>query len=173
MSSTKQKQNQSNQSVDQVTILTRSLTTGFVGGILWSFVASLFYFFNFMEVSPKSFLLTSWVNAGWTDKWLGNFFTVIIAGIVSVVFAFLYYVLLKKVFSLWVSILFGIAVWAIVFFVFQPLFPNVPHITELSLNTWVTTICVFILYGTFVGYSISYNYEDWQKANQPQSESSQ
>lgn len=167
------KQNQSNQNEDQLTLLARSLLTGFTGGILWSIIASIFYYFNFMEVSPKSLLLTSWVNADWTDKWLGNFFTIIIAGIVSVAFAFLYYLLLKKIYSLLVSILFGIAVWAIVFFVFQPLFPNVPRLTELSLNTWVTTICVFILYGTFVGYSISYNYEDWQKAKHPQSKSSQ
>lgn len=167
------KQNHSNQNVDRLTLLARSLFTGFIGGVLWSLIASIFYYFNFMEVSPKSFLLTSWINADWTDKWLGNFFTILIGGIVSVVIAFLYYILLKKVYSLWVSIVFGIAVWGIVFFVFQPLFPNVPHITELSLNTWVTTICVFVLYGTFVGYSISYNYEDWQKAKPPQSESSQ
>ncbi len=46
------------------------------------------------------------------------------------------------------------------FYLLQPVFPNIPPLTDLNMYTIVSTICLYILYGTFVGYSISYDYND-------------
>lgn len=61
---------------------------------------------------------------------------------------------------MWVGIIYGFILWVILFILFHPIFNDIPAVMEWSMNTWVTTICLFILYGTFIGYSISYDYMD-------------
>ncbi|GGA68182.1 hypothetical protein GCM10008025_10150 [Ornithinibacillus halotolerans] len=149
-----------NKPEDSSTFLGRSLLTGFVGGILASLIGWFMYYFNFMEVSAKSFILRSWTTAGWTDSWLGDLLTIILIGIISIGVALIYYGVFKKASSLWGGIVYGLILWAIVFFVLQPIFANIPNLSEMELKTIVSTICLYILYGTFIGYSISFDYHD-------------
>lgn len=81
---------------NEESVLKKSMYTGFIGGVLFSLLASAMYYFNFLEVTPKYYLLTSWVSAEWTDTWLGILFTTILAGAVSLLIACLYYLILKK-----------------------------------------------------------------------------
>lgn len=143
-----------------MSILGRSLLTGFVGGIFWSSIGALLYYFNFTEVSPRSFVLRSWIRAEWTDTWLGNLVSILLIGILSIVVALIYYGLLKNIQSFWAGLFYGLALWVVIFYLFQPIFPNIPNLTELNQNTIVTTISLYLLYGVFIGYSISYDYRD-------------
>lgn len=142
------------------TIFTRSLLTGFIGGLIWSMFGRLMAYFNFTEVGPTSFMLRSWLDAKWTDDWLGDVIAIVMIGVLSIVVAIVYYGLLKKMGSMWVGALFGIVLWGIVFFVLQPIFPNIPPLEEFNKNTIICSLCLFLLYGTFIGYSISYDYRD-------------
>lgn len=45
-------------------------------------------------------------------------------------------------------------------FVFNPIFQDVRAVTELKSDTIITTICIYLLYGLFVGYSISFEYNE-------------
>ncbi|EQB35992.1 MULTISPECIES: YqhR family membrane protein [Virgibacillus] len=163
---------QQNQQLEQnkhenpMTILSRSLLTGFIGGIIWSIFATILYYFNFTEVAPKSFILSSWFHAEWIDTWLGTVITIIAIGLLSLVTALVYYGLLKKVSSIWMGVVFGIVLWIIIFYIMNPIFSTVPQVADLDMDTIVTTLCVFILYGTFIGYSISYDYHDLQRAKE-------
>lgn len=150
-------------SEERFSLLSRSLLTGFIGGLLWSTIGSIFYYFNFSEVAPKSFILKSWLDAAWTDNWLGTIITIILAGLLSVAAAYIYYGLCKKINSMWMGVLYGFILWGIIFFVLQPIFPNIPPFMELAFDTHIATLCLFILYGTFIGYSISYDYNDMYK----------
>ncbi|SFA71575.1 Conserved membrane protein YqhR [Lentibacillus halodurans] len=145
---------------EPVSLLSRSLLTGFIGGLLGGFFGVVLYYFNFSEVAPKSYLLRSWLTAGWIDTWLGTVLSILMIGILSLLTAFIYFVLLKKVNSLWMGAAYGLVLWFIVFYVIQPIFPNIPHLTDFSGDTIVSTICLYILYGTFIGYSISYDYNE-------------
>ncbi|WP_163969975.1 YqhR family membrane protein [Oceanobacillus halotolerans] len=149
-----------NQEEQPISLLSRSLITGFVGGVFWGIVGLFAYYFNFSEVAPKTYLLRSWLDAGWTDRWLGDVVSLIALGVISVIVAFIYYIIFKKINSIWMGVAYGALLWGIVFYVLQPIFPNVGPITGMGEYTIVSTICLFILYGTFVGYSISYDYED-------------
>jgi hypothetical protein len=149
-----------NKQEDSSTILGRSLLTGFIGGILASLLGLFMYYFNFMEVSAKSFLLRSWTTAGWTDTWLGELLTILLIGILSIGVALVYYGIFKKIYSLWMGVVYGLILWGIVFFVLQPIFSNVPSIGEMEVQTIISTACLYILYGTFIGYSISFDYHD-------------
>ncbi|GAB3052125.1 YqhR family membrane protein [Virgibacillus ainsalahensis] len=141
-------------------LLSRSLLTGFIGGILWSVLGVIMYYFNFTEIGPKHYLLRSWNTAKWTDGWLGDIISILMVGLISIAAALIYYGIFKKVNSMWMGAAYGIILWLIIFFMLQPIFTNIPPLAELSFNTIISTICLFILYGTFIGYSISYDYND-------------
>lgn len=149
-----------NKQEEPMSIVSRSLLTGFIGGLLWSFFGVVMYYFNFSEVAPKSYLINSWITADWTVGWLGTISSIIMVGVLSLLTAFMYYILFKKINSLWMGVGYGIILWGIVFYVIQPVFPNIPNLIELNRYTIVSTICLYILYGTFIGYSISYDYHD-------------
>lgn len=157
---TEEKQLDQNKRESRISILSRSLITGFIGGLIWSLFGVIMYYFNFSEVAPKSFLLRSWLTAEWTSGWLGDLVSIVFAGVLSLIAALIYYGLLKKVNSMWMGLVFGVILWGIIFYLLQPIFSNIPALVELNKNTIVSTICLFILYGTFVGYSISYDYHD-------------
>jgi uncharacterized membrane protein len=145
---------------EQSTLLGRSLLTGFIGGILACVIGIFLYYFNFIEVSAKSYVLRSWTTAKWTDTWLGEVVTIFVIGILSIGIAMVYYGILKKIYSIWMGILYGLILWGIVFYVLHPIFPNIPSVTELEWKTIVSSICLFVMYGTFIGYSISFDYHD-------------
>ena len=149
-----------NKPEDTSTFLGRSLLTGFIGGILASILGFLMYYFNFMEVSAKSYLLRSWTTAGWTDTWLGELVTIMIVGILSIGVALVYYGVLKKINSIWTGMIYGLILWAIVFVVLQPIFSKIPNLVEMEIKTIVSALCLYILYGIFIGYSISFDYHD-------------
>ncbi|WP_249871972.1 YqhR family membrane protein [Oceanobacillus saliphilus] len=155
-----EKQENKVSSEEQLSILSRSLLTGFIGGILWSSISSLMYYFNFSEVAPKYFILRSWLDAPWTDRWLGVIISILLAGLLSIGAAFIYYGLFRKINSMWMGLLYGVILWVIIFIVMQPIFPNIPSFNDLSYNTLISTLCLYVLYGTFIGYSISYDYHD-------------
>lgn len=146
--------------VKPITILPHSLLTGFIGGIIGSICGVLLYYFNFAEVAPRTFELRPWIAADWTDSWLGDMISVLVAGVLSIVPAFIYYGLFKRIKSILFAAIFGVALWAIIFYVLHPIFGNVPSVSEMSMSTIISTICLFIVYGTFIGFSISYDYHD-------------
>lgn len=55
--------------------------------------------------------------------------------------------------------MYGIVLFFIVFFILNPLFPGIKPFTELKRDTVITSICLYIVYGIFIGYSISYEYQ--------------
>ncbi|TRM12684.1 hypothetical protein FH966_13775 [Lentibacillus cibarius] len=157
---TEDKQLEQNKQEEPLTVLSRSLITGFVGGIVFGFLGIALYYFNFSEVTPKSYLLRSWIIADWTDSWLGNTLSIIITGLLSIAVTFIYYIFLKKIETFLMGGAYGLILWGIVFYLLQPIFPNVPPLVDLNAYTIVSTICLYILYGTFIGYSISYDYNE-------------
>lgn len=145
---------------DAPRVLSKALLTGFIGGILWSSFGVVMYYFNFSEVEPKTFLLRSWVTAEWTNGWLGGVLSIVLAGIVSLLTALLYYAFFRKITTMWMGIFYGVILWGIIFYLLHPLFSHIPGILNLQSKTIVSTICLFILYGTFIGYSISFDYHN-------------
>lgn len=91
---------------------------------------------------------------------LGTIISIIVIGIISIGGAFLYYLLLKRLKTMWPGMLYGLLLWLLVFFVFNPIFQDVRAVTELKSDTIITTICIYLLYGLFVGYSISFEYNE-------------
>lgn len=145
---------------EKTLLLLRSLLTGLIGGFLLGLFGWFLYYLNFTEVAPKTYLLQSWLTQEWVDGWKGDLLSILILGILSIVIAFVYYGLGKRLSTIWSGIGFGVFLWVLLFVLLQPLFTNIKKIGEFNSDTIITTMALFILYGMFVGYSISYDYHD-------------
>ncbi len=156
-----------------MSLLKKALLTGFVGGLFWSSIGSLVYYFHFSEVSHASFTIRSFWNASWTNGIMGEMLSIVFIGIISIGISYVYYALLKKRPGMVPGIVFGLLLWFIVFYLLKPMFSAVPALTEMETTTVITTICLYILYGTFIGYSISYEYDHLQQAEASKKKSSQ
>lgn len=131
------------------------LTIGFVGGVFWSLLGYLAYYLNFTEIRPNIILELFTLN-DLKNFWQGTLLSVFLIGLVSIGVAYIYYGTLRRIFSMWIGLCFGVMLFVIVFIVLNPLFPGIGPVSELERTTLITTICLYILYGIFIGYSISY-----------------
>jgi hypothetical protein len=154
-----------NQKEQPMSLLMKVVITGFFGGVFWSLLGYCAYFFNFTELSPNMILLP-WVVGDWKYGRLGNYISIFIIGILSILAALVYYAFFKKVQSIWAGILFGAVLWGIVFYVLNPIFPNLQPVRELTRDTIITTICLYVLYGVFISYSISFEAAEYERQKQ-------
>ncbi|WP_101844262.1 YqhR family membrane protein [Halobacillus sp. Marseille-P3879] len=144
-------------------VLAKAITIGFVSGILWSTLGAISYYFSFSEVSAASFIFRSFWYTNWTSSLLAEILAVIIVSLFSMFVSLIYYVTLKRINGIWPGIVFGIALFAVIFFALNPIFSAVPAWNELTGDTYVTSVCLYILYGVFIGYSISYEYQEYNQ----------
>ncbi|MEH7237030.1 YqhR family membrane protein [Bacillus sp. JJ1562] len=149
----------------EMSIIGKVVVIGLFGGIFWSLLSYFTYVFHFTELSPN-LILKPWILGDWKNRVLGQFIGIFVIGIISIGVAFIYYALLKKLKSIWVGVGFGIVLWLIVFYLFNPIFPDIKTVAELDRNTVITTICFYILYGVFIGYSISFEQNEMKGERQ-------
>jgi hypothetical protein len=135
------------------------IVIGFIGGVFWSLLAYLASILNFTEISPN-LILQPFALGEWKNGTLGNFISIVLIGLISIGAALVYFAILKRFTAMWVGIVYGAALWGLVFFLLNPIFPNLKTVFELPRGTIVTTVCLYILYGVFVGYSISFDYNE-------------
>ncbi|WP_110927463.1 YqhR family membrane protein [Bacillus massiliglaciei] len=143
-------------------VLLHSAVTGFTGGALACIAALLAKYFNLMEFTPL-FLLTSWSDLNWIDRWQGKAAVILLSGILSVLLALFYYLLMKRIKSMFGGLFFGIICWLLVMYALNPMFSDLPAVQEMSKNSIITSICIFLLYGVFTGFSISFDYHEFHR----------
>ncbi|WP_070120704.1 YqhR family membrane protein [Bacillus marinisedimentorum] len=152
-----------NEREPEMSLSGRTAVTGLFGGIFWSLLGYIAYLLNFTSLSP-SLVLGPWAVGDWKTGQLGHIIGIIVIGLLSILAAFIYYALLKNIKNMWGGLLFGAGLFLLVFFVLNPLFPNLENIGELDQNTLFTTVALYLLYGVFIGYSISYENNELMNA---------
>ncbi|QOY36085.1 YqhR family membrane protein [Anaerobacillus isosaccharinicus] len=135
---------------------------GFFGGLIWSVVGYLAFYFNFIRVGP-ALVLMPWALGDWKNGPIGQLVGIGVIAVLSIGVAFLYRFLLAKFNSIWPGLCYGFALWFLVFYFLNPIFPGLKALQKLDLNTIITSLCIYILYGVFIGYSISYEYSEQQQ----------
>ncbi|WLV23542.1 YqhR family membrane protein [Aciduricibacillus chroicocephali] len=143
-----------------LSVCKRSILTGFIGGILWTMIGTVLAYFKFMQFAPRAILVNPWLKTGWASRWQGGLLAIFLAGILSIFVALVYFVLFRKLSSMWIGTIYGLLIWAVVFIIALPVIRSLPHFGALTKETLVTSACLYILFGVFVGFSISYDYED-------------
>ena len=129
--------------------------TGFFGGLLWSAIGYCTYYFKFIKIEPNV-ILEPFTVGTWRESWIGIVISIFTYGIISIGVSFIYYAVLKKLKTIWVGVVYGVALFFIVFLILNPIFPSMKPLFKLDTNTIITCVCLYIMYGVFIGYSISY-----------------
>ncbi|WP_082233865.1 YqhR family membrane protein [Halobacillus massiliensis] len=160
------KRRQQDQTEPPQSILAKSLTVGFVAGLIWSTFGSIFYYFHFTQVSAATFIFRSFWQTDWTGSLLAEILSILVVGLLSIFVALLYFLILKKKKGIWPGVIYGVLLFVVVFIALNPVFSAVPSWSEMTSDSYVTNICLFILYGVFTGYSISYEYREYNQLPQ-------
>ncbi|GAA0345975.1 YqhR family membrane protein [Bacillus carboniphilus] len=144
-----------NKKEEPMSLVAMSAVIGLCGGLFWSLVGYLAYWFSFTEVSPRVVLEPIAVG-DWKNSWLGVVISLGMLSVFSMGAALVYYVALKKFKRMWIGIAYGLLLFGVIFFILNPIFPSIKPIRDIDWYTWVTSACLYALYGLFIGYSISY-----------------
>ncbi|MFC0216085.1 YqhR family membrane protein [Paenibacillus chartarius] len=132
---------------------------GFFAGLIWGGLRIVEYYFRFTDVVPgflvefffrHDFLTTPWGGVvGW-----GAFI------IFSIVAAELYAAFLFKVKGPWIGLMYGLLWWGLLYLLVGPMTGMLPWLYEIGWNSIITDVCLYALWGLFIGYSISVEFTD-------------
>ncbi len=134
----------------------RVAAIGIWGGLIWGIMGFIAYYLNFSTYGP-ALILAPWALGKWKTGLYGQIIGVIAIAILSIFIAFIYKWTLAKIKNIWISVGYGIALWVIVFYIIQPWIPGLQPVFRIGANTISTSISLYILYGLFIGYSISFD----------------
>jgi hypothetical protein len=132
---------------------------GFWGGLTMSAMGYIAYLLNFSAYGP-ALVLSPWALGDWTNETASQIVGIFALALLSILAALVYKVLLAQWYSMWVGVAYGIVIWFVVFYVFNPMFPKLEPLGDLDQNTLVTTFCIYLLYGLFIGYSVCFEYHE-------------
>ncbi|GBF11018.1 YqhR family membrane protein [Tepidibacillus sp. HK-1] len=139
-----------------------AISIGISAGILWGLMSLVMYYLQFTDVGPSIFA-KPFLNPDYDLKWQGHFVGVGFFIFYALIAAFLYAKFLAKYKSPWVGIAYGLALWAFVFIVLNPLLNLTKPLKELGWNTNSVMFSLFILIGLFIGYSLSAEFNNQEE----------
>lgn len=138
------------------------LYIGFFAGLIWGLAGHILYFFDFTELAP-AFWLTPWVDKPFLSSWRGQVAGLAIYIVFSIVAALLYAAVLRKARGPWPGIGYGFAWYVLLICIIGPLCGMVPAFGKLATHTHLSELCRFLLWGVFIGYSITLAFTDDRK----------
>ncbi|MFD1955872.1 YqhR family membrane protein [Paenibacillus thailandensis] len=135
------------------------LQVGFFAGLIWGVVNWVCYQLNLTAVVP-GFIIEPFFLSSFLKTWTG--IAVGIGGFIvfSIVATFIYYFLLGKIRGPWAGIAYGLVWWAVLFVAAGPVLQMVKPVTLIGWDTLTTELCLFALWGLFIGYTIAYEFTD-------------
>lgn len=139
--------------------LTFCLSLGFFAGLIWGVMRGIAYWFQFTKVLPsflaEPFFRTSFLKSMW-GYWVGIGFFIAF----SMLCALLYYALFGRIGGPFMGVIYGLLWWVAIFGFVGPMMRFTPSLTTIGWNSLFTELCIFLLWGIFIGYSIAFEFTD-------------
>jgi uncharacterized membrane protein YagU involved in acid resistance len=135
------------------------LTIGIAAGILFGGLDYLAYFLQLTNWGP-SLLVRPLVNPDNVHDWQSQLFGIVVGIGFSVLISLLYAHTLVRWQSPWTGMGFGVVLWVICYVILFPLGGWGVPLSKWGLETNITEFCAFLLYGLFIGYSLSAELND-------------
>jgi hypothetical protein len=135
---------------------------GCVAGVLFGGMHMLFHYMHFSEVRPDIFAQPFFLHRVLKAKWgwlIGLSCTVFFSWLA----ANLYQLSFAKLKGPWLGLAYGAMWWVVLFATFGPWFHWLRSFSKWKSDTLVVEACLFLLWGIFVGYSISFKATDVQQ----------
>ncbi len=131
-----------------------ALSIGVASGIIWGFLSLFFYYLQFTSVGP-SIYAKPLLNPNYVMKWQGHFIGLAFFIFYSIIYSLIYTIFFVRFKTPWVGIIYGVALWALLFLVLSPIFDLAKPVKNLGFNTNSVMITIYIFIGLFTGYSLS------------------
>lgn len=132
---------------------------GFYGGLIWGAMRWLFYALNFSKVLP-GFLIEPWYRKSFMYSGYGHLTGIGAFVLLSIIAALLYAAVLWKAKGPWPGIAYGIVWYVLLMLWIAPAWGMIPRLKELWPNSLSSELCLYLLWGVFIGYSIALEFTD-------------
>lgn len=158
-----QQMNQHQQSQQTYTnVFTFALELGFFAGLIWGVIHWIFYILKFTQVIP-AYLAEPFFKHVFLKTGAGHLVGLLFFIVFSILVSLIYAVLCRKLNGPWPGIIYGILWWIVIFIVVGPLLDMIKPLSELSVTTIISEFCLFLLWGLFIGYTITMEFTDERK----------
>lgn len=145
--------------------ITFSLNIGFFAGFFWGFVAVFQHYFHFTHIVP-GFLLVPFFPIDFLRTGYGYLVGWLSWIPFSMIASLLYGLLFRRRVSHYRGLIYGALCWGLLFVLICPMLNMTLSINLLDWNSIITSFCLFLVWGLFIGYSISMEYTD-EGAHEP------
>lgn len=139
--------------------LTFSLYIGFYAGVLLGALKLLEFAMRYTGIVP-GFLLEPFFRHAFLVTWQGLALGYASFIGLSLIAAVVYGLFMRKARGPWPGIGYGLAWWVLLYLLVGPLTGMTPAITQLDRNSFVSDLCLFAVWGLFIGYSITVEFTD-------------
>lgn len=136
-----------------------SLYIGFFAGLFWGGLKMIQNYLHFTTLSPV-FLIEPFYKHSFLMTWPGYLLGWSVFILFSMAASLLYALMLAKAKGPWYGLGYGLAWWAFIFLLIGPVTGMMNWIAFLDWNTILTDASLFLLWGMFIGYSISFEFTD-------------
>ncbi|MEK3723856.1 YqhR family membrane protein [Paenibacillus sp. FSL H8-0034] len=136
-----------------------SLYIGFYAGLIWGAVKMAESLFHFSNLSP-GFMVEPFFKSSFLVTWQGYLLGWCVFIVFSIAASMLYALIFAKSAGPWAGLGYGAIWWGLIFLLIGPITGMMNWIAYLDLKTILTELCLFILWGLFIGYSIAFEFND-------------
>ncbi|HEX6922558.1 MAG TPA: YqhR family membrane protein [Bacillales bacterium] len=143
---------------------TKCVLIGFWGGLICGVIGFIAYLLNFTAFGP-ALALAPWALGDWKNELLGQIVGIFAIALLSILTSLVYKVILARWYTMWLGVVYGAVIWFVIFYVLNPIFPGLKSIADFDKNTLISSICLYIFYGLFIGYSVSFEYHELNNPN--------
>ena len=147
------------QTVKKTNRLGFALQLGLFGGLFWGGVYLALEYFRFTRISLASFLRIFGSGLERDSLWgtVGGWGLFVVFTIIA---ALLYVFFLHKIRWPWMGIFYGLVWWALIHIWLGPWAKFITPVHKLDINSLTTGMCLFALWGLFIGLSTSFEFTD-------------
>jgi hypothetical protein len=132
---------------------------GLWAGLIWGAVRFIQFYFQFTKV-PVYFLIKPWGTKTFLKSYYGSLTGWLAFIVLSMVAAFIYTAFFRKVKGPWLGLAYGVAWWALLFVWIGPWTGMTSGLGRLEWTSIITDFCLFLIWGLFIGFSISFEFTD-------------
>lgn len=138
-----------------------TFVVGFFAGLIWGGLDVIMYYLKFTKIIPA----IEWrlfFTENFLTNWMGHLLGIAGNVIISIGAAVLYAYTLLKFRGPWVGIAYG-AVWGLLGYgLVGPFLQLTPPLWRIDVDSLVTELSIFVLWGLFIGYSLVVELTDEQ-----------
>jgi uncharacterized membrane protein YagU involved in acid resistance len=136
-----------------------ALMVGFYAGLIWGTLRIFSYTFGFTQVVP-GFLVEPFFLHDFLLGYGGIGLELVTFTLLSLIASIIYMFLFSHRVGPWPGIVYGITWFVAIYLVMGPLIGLLPPLGIISWHSIWSDGCIFLLWGVFIGYSISFEFTD-------------